>query len=65
MPTPAEELTVRSSRQERNEAISSCVSMMMEQEGFEQERAVAACHAMADKSMGIKTGLRAKNAIPE
>lgn len=53
MPTPAEQLTVRSTKAEKDAAVSECISMMIkEHPNMKQDQAVAACNAMARKAMG-------------
>ena len=53
MPTPAEQLTITSSKKEKQEAISACIKMMMDEHPeWEQKQAVAACYEMARRAMG-------------
>lgn len=57
MPTKAEQLTPGSSDQEAQTAISDCISMMAsEHPDWKNEQAIAACHSMAQKSMGRAAG---------
>jgi len=51
MPTPVENLTVRSTSEQRRSAISSCMSTMVG-EGKSQEVASAICLDQVDKAMG-------------
>jgi hypothetical protein len=53
MPTPAEELTINSSDEEVNNAISACISQLQgEKPDWPQDRLVAVCTSMASMATG-------------
>lgn len=55
MPTPAEQLRIDASQQERGAAISSCISQILEERpGISQEQATAICIDQANRSMGTR-----------
>ena len=51
MANHAEQLSIRSSKEEVGKAVTECVAQKVA-EGMAQDQAVAACHAMARKSTG-------------
>jgi len=55
MPTPAEGLGVTSNTQQRQQAVSECISQLKnENPTMLQEQAVAICISQADRSMGTR-----------
>ncbi len=53
MPTHTQALTITSSKEARQQAISACVAQLVG-EGTDQERAVLICKTEADRAMGTK-----------
>ncbi len=54
MPDATDNLTVQASKQQRDEAVSSCVAQLIG-EGRDQDQAVAICMDKADKATGNRT----------
>ena len=53
MPTHTSALTITSSKEARQQAVSACVAQLVG-EGTPQERAVLICKSEADRAMGTK-----------
>ena len=53
MPTHTSALTITSSKEARQQAVSACVAQLVG-EGTERERAVLICKSEADRAMGTR-----------